>query len=309
MIMLHIASLIFALLVSWSAWAQVPLTGAGNGIPGITFQGPADIVAAPFACISLRACSLALATTKVANICNLGDVNCADVKTLINGDFDVATAQGSPLNCGGAGGTCTIKTWYDQIGTGCAGSAQCSVTNATVANRPTLVFNCFGTKPCAQFTLALSQTLQGIASASTVIPQTVSFVAERSGNFTNNQYVLQSGGSYQFGWKNVANTFNVYTGGANAIQPTVAASDGAVHSVQAIVNGASSNLNIDGVDNTGTTLGTSTLGPITVGGGTGTFVNGPVGEIIVYSNLAFTSGNNSAMCHNQRMYWGTVGSC
>src|SRR5258706_14710917 len=116
------------------------------------YQGPGNVVTTGWIFwFGLRAFSAATAGTKAANICNSGDANCADVNTLANGNFDVATATGAPLNCGGAGGTCTIKTLYDKSGaTNC--TTACDFTQATIASRPTLVFNCINTTlPCIRW--------------------------------------------------------------------------------------------------------------------------------------------------------------
>src|SRR5262249_23860887 len=144
-VMVTAFTLLFAgLLCLLQALAQIIGGGVWRGGRGSSYVGPLDVVGASKICASLRACSAALAGTKVANICNSGDANCADLNSLANGDFDVTTAQGSPLNWGGAGGTCTIKWLYNQpAGLNCSGGTTCDMLNNTAANRPTLVFNCF----------------------------------------------------------------------------------------------------------------------------------------------------------------------
>jgi hypothetical protein len=78
---------------------------------GGSYVGPGDVVASPLVWYGLRAVSASYATagSKLANICNASDANCADVSSTSSGNFNVATATGSPSNCGGAGGTCTVK--------------------------------------------------------------------------------------------------------------------------------------------------------------------------------------------------------
>ena len=156
--------------------------------PPAAYAGPGDVVSGAKMWWGLRAYSLATAGTKAANICNASDANCADVNTLANGDFDVATATGSPLNWGGAGGTCTIKTLYDQTtGNNCT-AATCNLTQTIIGFRPTLAFNCIGTKPCMTFTSASSNRMNGANNATSVSqPVTLSGVAQSS-SMSSNQH-------------------------------------------------------------------------------------------------------------------------
>src|SRR5882757_890306 len=161
--MKKILAFLFAIWLT-PALAQIAQTGAGLAKPvsGAAFVGPADAIASPTACYSLRACASALRGTKVANVCNSTggvDVGCADMLSdATTGDLVPATI--SLISCPGA--NCTVKTLYDQIGSNCSG--PCDVTNATVANRPTLTTSCGALSKA--FCMAFSGTQQLINATS-----------------------------------------------------------------------------------------------------------------------------------------------
>lgn len=293
---------------------QVPMTGAGLGAPiaGSSYIGPGDVVSGAVAWWGLRAYSAAKTGTKIANVCNSGDANCADINSLSNGNFDVTTAQGSPLNCGGAGGTCTIKTLYDQSGNTNCSAAACDVTNATAANRPTLVFNCINTSlPCMNFVRASSQVLTNSAGISSQTqPNTFSYVALSPDNL-NTYAVAGTGTSTTIGASSTNNLVYEYSGSANF---TATAAQNQTHSIQNIMNGASSELYIDGTGTTpGTNPGTTAAsGAINIGSdGFSDLMTGKIEEVGPW-NQDFSASSNtkaSAMCHNQFKYWATVTSC
>lgn len=276
---------------------------------GIVFSGSGDIAPSAIVWAGLRAYSKATAGTKTANICNSGDANCADVNTLANGNFDVATAHAAPLNCGGAGGTCTIKTLYDKIGTNCGGA--CDLTNATAANRPTLVFNdtTGGSRACMRFngsTQFLATTGNLVAFAQ---PFTVSTYAISNTVSTQTQLIASTGTADQ--WTilhpNAANLWGLYAG---ASAPNVTANDSAWHSASAIFDdfGGGSVFNIDGTANavslgsSGASSGTHIVvlgaGP----SGTGGFWTGDICEIGVWTSH-FTPTTQAAMFTNQDNYY------
>jgi hypothetical protein len=273
------------------------------------FSGPGDVVSGAKAWWGLRAYSLAQAGTKAANVCNSGDANCANVNTLANGNFDVATAQGAPLSCGGGGGTCTIKTLYDQSAAlSCTGSVACDLSNATPASRPTLVFNCLGSLPCMAFsgTQSLSQTIT--FAAANAQPVTLSAVQMRTGNFTTSQSTnaTTSVNGPELGFGSSANTAAIFAGST----VTLAATDSAAHAIQGLFSGASSIINVDGVDSTPGNAGAQGLQFETEFGGDGFGVS-MVGRMFEGGNwsVGFTGTQRTNMCHNQFTYWGTATSC
>ncbi len=246
--------------------------------------------------------SLATAGTKVANICNSGDANCADVNSLSNGDFDVATAQGSPLNCGGAGGTCTVRTLYDQSGAlACAGAIACPVTISGAAARPTLAFSVVGGKPCMFFVRASSQKLDGSASVASTHsqPYSISMVAERAGSTTANNAVLTNSANVQVGLGTGANLTFIYAGTA---VKTATASDSSFHAIQDTINGASSEIYVDGSGTSVTTPGSNSVSSSFAISDPNP-LDGYVCEVGMWDG-AFSSGNKSGLNSNQRSYWG-----
>ncbi len=217
--------------------------------PALLYSGPGDVNAGAFLWVGLRAYSRATAGTKAANICNSGDANCADVNSLANGDFDVATAQAAPLSCGGAGGTCTIKTLYDKSGNTNCNSAACNFTQATIAKRPTLSFNCTAANKACMVFNGSSQVLATSGSV-TIFAQPFSYAtyAKTTAAATTAILVYETVTSnLQLAKLNVADTMYMYDGSANASFP---ATDNSFHTIQAVYHHPNSYAVVDGVTNT-----------------------------------------------------------
>jgi hypothetical protein len=252
-----------------------------------------------------RAYSAATAGTKSANICNSGDASCADVNTLANGDFDKTTAQGAPLNCGGAGGTCTVKTLYDKVGTACSGTV-CDLTQATAANRATLSFTCVGgAKVCMVGSGGASVRYQSAnATASFAQPFSIGVGAIRQGLTGAGRYgslLVNDAGNSGFFFGNNVNLFDYFL----TTDHTAAQTDNAWHALQAIVNGASSTLNADGttasVSIGATALTSDHLNTLNDAGGDACQCS--VVEIFV-ANGARSAGTQTAIQGNMAGYWG-----
>lgn len=293
-------------LTTLTGFGQVfpfPGPGGNNSGPPPSYSGPGDIASGALAWWGLRAYSLATAGTKAANVCNASDANCADVNTLANGDFDVSTAQGAPLSCGGAGGTCTIKTLYDQSGSlACTGSVACSLTQATIASRPTLTFSCLGALPCMTWTS--SQVMRSVTnpgwSSSHAQPFSGSAVGERTGSFTSfADIVAPSDTQVQLGFANSANSALLYAGSI----ATATAADSAWHALQGLWSGASSVISVDGsasTVNAGTTGLTGAQQPCM-----GSCNNGLTGKSTEAGVWASDiSSSFVALSSNQHSYWG-----
>lgn len=160
----------------------------------------------------------------------------------------MTTAQSSPLNCGGSGGTCTVKTLYDKSGNG-RDHAQ-----ATIASRLTLALNCINTSlPCMVQTGA--QSLQASTSVGSVATNSFMGVYSRSsGPYANGQIV--GGPAYlaaQFlGVAGGSASDIVEDTGAKTIGATVSS---AFHLAVGVINGSSSFLGVDGTNTTGTISG------------------------------------------------------
>ena len=90
------------------------------------YQGPGNIVSGAFAAWSLRAYNSAALGKKVINVCNVGDVACADLSSdPTTGKLVISTIGGSSCSVI----TCTVKTINDQSGGGY------NMTQATIASR------------------------------------------------------------------------------------------------------------------------------------------------------------------------------
>jgi hypothetical protein len=308
MIYRRLLAIIFALI---SVYATAQTTGGMSGIGGLrgaggagggtaAFAGPGDVVSGAIMWAGLRAYSLAKAGTRAANICNSGDANCADINTLANGKFDVVTATGAPLNCGGTGGTCTVKTLYDQTGnTNCAGAA-CDLTNATAANRPTLTLNCFGTLPCMTFNgTSAHLATSGVVTQSQ--PLSLSMIANSTNTSVQQTSAELTSSSPRAGYNNSgSNTTFIFAGGVFS----ATASDGVAHALQYIFNGASSNIVVDGTATSGNAGATNATGTLDLGSNSGAeFFKGTVAEEGFWA-VAFTSTQYGNMNSNQHAYWG-----
>lgn len=299
-------------LVAWLALcgiAHAQLSGGVGGFPGpgtvhssAAYTGPGDVVSGAFGWWGLRAYNLAQVGTKVANICNSGDANCADVNSLSNGDFDVATATGSPLSCGGAGGTCTVKILYDQTGANACGGSACDLnTSTSAATRPTLTFNCIGTKPCMTFN-GSSQFLRSSGSVTAKAqPNTLSAVAQTTNTGANRHIIGHvSGAANQLGYPTTNNTAQVYAGS----NVTATASAGSYHALQGVQNGASCDINVDGASSTGNCGTQDFSGQVFMGQiFSSQWMSGQVLEVGAW-NIAFNGTQSSNMSSNQHSYWG-----
>lgn len=303
--MMFRVALILALLTG-SAQAQMwPFPGPGvSGTGGGSYTGPGDVIGSAKMWYGLRAYSAATAGTKAARICNASDANCADVNTLANGNFDVATATGSPLSCGGGGGTCTIRTLYDQTAGNNCTAATCDLGNATIANRPTLVLNCLGSLPCMAFASANSRVLLSTNSVTSIAaPSTYSAVALSTNTGASQTIAATNAGSAtQLNFRASANnTAGIY---ANS-NLNVAATDGSFYAIQGVIaTGATGAMSINGNYTTGTTGTNALSATFSIGAiSSSQYLTGQVAEVGVWAS-GFSSGQASSMSSNQRGYWG-----
>jgi Alpha-L-arabinofuranosidase B, catalytic len=276
-----------------------------------SFTGPGDIVASATAFWGLRAYNAAYATSngKLVNVVRASDSHTCDLLAASTGGVGLTAncssgadnGQSATAFCNST--TCSVTEAYDQTGSGN------NVTQSTGADQPTITFNCINTSlPCMTFS-GSSQFLQG--SGITVNqPFTVSYVAERTGNFNNGGSTFGShNGVVSLGFQNNANQVYMFAGAATIVGT---AADSAAHIVQNVFNGASSIFNIDG---TGTTVSPGTSGPsnanpLAVGsaGNGSNFLTGYLMEQGLWP-VAFSSAQNTSMCHNQYGYWATSTSC
>jgi hypothetical protein len=262
---------------------------AAYTISGTSYVGPGDIVASTLPWYGMRAYSLAAIGTRMVRICNAGEANCADIVSLSNGDFDVATAQGAPLNCGGSGGTCTIKYFYDQnITNACGGT--CDIMTI-VGSSPTLTFNAIGTKAGVTWGGSTWSSTNNLSSALTQ-PLSFSVVAKGTGGA-----ILGSAG-YSAGVTLGGGSATIYSGASLG----TAASDTTFHAVNGLFNSASSSIRVDGTTVTGD-AGTRGVAEINLSGSDSTWQFAGV-----WLESAYLAGDASAsfaaLESNQRAYWG-----
>jgi hypothetical protein len=272
-----------------------------------SYTGPGDLsLSGVLAWWGMRAYSLAKTGTKIANICNAGDANCADINSLANGNFDVTTAQAAPLNCG----TCTIKVLYDQSGANSCSAAACDLTQATEASRPKLTFNCLNTSlVCADFTSSGTLGIRNTTGFGAVSqPFSVSVVWNRTTNNSAYENILVTNATQQgvIG-NNAANGVAMYEGSS---VPAATANDNALHAGNFRFDNTTGWANVDGTKTT-MNLGTAS--------------SQPAGALALGNNtnqatplMKFAEGGwwstpfsdpPTSLCHNQFTYWNTATSC
>lgn len=189
---------------------------------------------------------------------------------------------------------CFGRTWYDQVG-------SLDMIQATAGNQPQLIFNCNGTLPCFRTTTS-TQNLSSVGNA-TPATGVVSFgvVANRSaGTAGFCAWLRQNGLNNRLATNNLANSWTL-SGPATSV--LAAASDAGWHSVQGVINGASSSHTVDGVNTLGTVTGNTTAGPAQISGGAA--VTCDFAESIVWDNYIHTTGDKAFLRSNQQSFWNT----
>ena len=192
-----------------------------------------------------------------------------------------------------------VPTWYDQTGNGH------NVTQATTASQPAFVFSCIGALPCLSNLAGSSVNLECAACLTPATGVgTLSTVAERWGSVSTGDLIRENSGNNRLSVVGSANTWETRTSSQTL---TGTANDLAWHAANGVFNGASSILNIDGTETTGTLTGSTSTGNIVIvtTAGSGSYQS----EAGIWDNTAFSSGQRTNMCHNQYTYWGTSTSC
>lgn len=263
---------------------------------GSAYTGPGDINGAAVAWYGLRAFNAAKRGTKVANVCNSTggvDVGCADLLSdVTTGALVPATVSG--ITCPGA--NCTVKTLYDQAGTNCSGTTACDVTQATVANRPTLTtaaITCNGS----------SQRLLGSTNLTQAQPFSVSYVAKRTTFASTFANVIAFGNlNVQIGYADT--TGNAFLYGGSVAYATAA--ENTMHAVQGLMNQSTSAMYIDGTNTAGLSVSvdspSATPTIICSSNSPDNWLNGQILETGIWGGNV--TANNSAMNSNQHTFWG-----
>lgn len=195
-----------------------------------------------------------------------------------------------------------ISKAYDQ-----SGNAR-DIAQATAANQPQLFLNGggpSGTLPYIRFITANSQLLTGSNIGNTAVPISFSTVINRDITTNNSGNILNI---------NDINPCLEFTGAANQVQMyngtalLATVSDNAWHTLQAVANGASGVVNVDGTETTGNTgsNGTSGGGVISIGaraGSANVYMTAIGTEWIIWLS-GLSSGNRTSIKSNQHTYWG-----
>lgn len=191
-----------------------------------------------------------------------------------------------------------VTKLYDQT----AGAHD--ISQATAANQPQLLPSAVNGLP----TVIFVGPLQALSTAGNITPATgvVSFstVANQISGTVRTVWFTQNGLANRIQHANgTANTWQLFGGASGSIAATV--SDAAWHAVNAVMNAASSVVNVDGTETTGTVTGNTAAGILTVGEPTAGTASSGISETGAWDNISFSVGNRSGLHTNQSAYWGT----
>jgi hypothetical protein len=277
------------------AWGDsINLTRPTFSGPYIANLGPLDVISAGAVVWWATRGYHEYDSQRVFNVCNSGDVACADMA------LDPATGFVKNRLVGGidctAVSTCTIKKVYDHS------NNDIDVSQATIANRPLFTASGPSSRVCWDQTASTSK-----------------LAATNTFNFNTRPY---SGSNVAFnaaaGNGNVSIGINATTAYANMYVNTskrgaydtgvpvleAAAIDFSWIATQTLFNGASSKVVVDGATTSGT-LGTNALATITMflgNDGIGDVSAGKVCEVGYWRGDQ--SGSFSALNSNQHLIWG-----
>lgn len=270
-----------------------------------SYVGPLDLAGLPAVVVaySLR-CTSTNYTGNVADIWDSATGNTTEtLLTCSAGGTINETVNALATTCASG---CKVKTLYDQSGQNKCSAAACNLAQATNSKRPTISTNCVNGHPCFQCSGATVVMSSSVGLTSTVTqPLAISFFAEQTGNFTANGTIFSNQlQDIQVGFGNLTNTAFIYAGTS---APTAAAANNAFHSIQASVNGASSELYVDGsahAVSTGINSMTSAqiLNLCAASSTNSNELTGAGTEVIMFS-AALSTANKSALNSNQSTYW------
>ena len=260
--------------------------------PPPVFVGPGDLVAGNTGWWGLRAFNAAVAapgTQAAVRLRRASDSTQQDILILTSGSLDVATAG---TFC--AATSCFVVTLYDQSGLGN------NLTQATAANQPAFVFSCIGALPCFQTTVN-TQRLNG---PNTITPSggpvSISVTFNRVISTSGACVMIQQNGNAGNRISNGASASTVQLRGTGSL--TAPATDAIWNAANGVANGASSVLQINGAETTGTVTVVTTAAVPSAFGAISTTCNAT--ELGVWDNVAFAAGARTALNGNQRSYWG-----
>jgi hypothetical protein len=204
-----------------------------------------------------------------------------------------------------------ISKWYDQVGTYCSG--PCDELQPTALNQPQLLFNCIVDKPCISFLNAgvitgnTSLTLGATSLPAISQPFTYSTISAHIAEMTGD--IANAGGfAALLNFQSTGTVLRFYSGGTSFTVSGL--TDLIYHNIQGLYSGASSFLNVDGIE-TGGTTGTGNSGTTLVIGADSnagsSALSGYINEFGIWAGTNATQRGN--LCHNQYQYYGTATSC
>jgi len=251
-----------ALLLSlWfaPAWAQVPMTGAGKGTPGVaaSYQGPGDVVSGATGWGSMaRVYNLSLASTSTSLADLVASTGGAAVCTLrgsSTGYVDLSNSYCAGTTpaaaCAAAsGGSCKVTKIYDQIG------ATGGWTNATLASMPTVDFSGANGLPGIKCDSGNAQ-LNGVNTVTVSRPLTWVAYSNRTGNFTTSGGIIGTN-TTENGLVSSTSTNQVILRSGGGAATNATASDSAYHSLIGLADSAVS-ASVIAVDGVGGATGTA----------------------------------------------------
>ena len=233
------------------------------------------------------------------------------------GTVTVAGTTGA-APCGTIGSATTLTFQYglfvskifDQSGNGniCTTLVHCDAAQATNANQPQLLPNCFGALPCMFTSSAGQQLATPQVSTGGSAPFTIESVYLRIGTGGSFTDAIQIGAQAEIGPSATAANAYIYSGGSAG---NCSAADNASHVLQGVMAAAGNST--CNVDNTATSLSVgndniSNGQVITIMGGTNGTMNGYWTEGGLWF-VGFNSTQQTQLCHNAFSYWGTSVSC
>ena len=286
------------------------------------YVGPGDC-ASYTAWWGLRAYSAAVAATGTQAAVDLRRVSdSATCTALIGTSGDLDLTVGTP--CGGStvtawigASTATVSKIYDQTNGSACSAASCDLVQATTSRQPQLLLTGGGGSGTRPYLSKNAGNDGAMVGANNFIPNaafemSLSIMASR--NTSNTSRFLRSnsnGGTDGIGMTTIGGTEAWGLSGC-----LVAATDSVWHAgngraANGVINGTT--FNVDGVegvcitsigDNAGVGAPPQILNPVGIGAAVMLFGEGGFAD-----NALWSSGLRTSLCHNQRLYWGTPGTC
>lgn len=175
-------------------------------------------------------------------------------------------------------------------------------SQTTAGNQPQILPSIQSSKPGLNFTTSAAQVVISGSAITANQPFTESGVVQFNGTGTQTPFL--GTGQARCIDHSGANTVQLFAGSFGG---SVTVSDGSYNAYQAIFNGASSILFVNGTSNA-QSPGAGNISAVTAtlggSGSCGNFMNGPVGEFGIWTG-AFSAGNQASMHTNQSAFYGT----